>query len=371
MTDPLRKVYVEIAAACNLDCVMCVRQAWAEPVGFMPLAVCDGLLCQLGELPAPPAVHLGGYGEPLHHPDFLEIVRRAKARGLRVEVTTNGTLLDTRTAGELLDLGLDRLMVSLDGATPASYGDIRVGADLRRVIENMRTLYRMKLHRAGRHNNPQVGIAFVAMKRNVADLPKLPMLATQIGAWTIQVSNLLPHTAEMEQQILYRAALTACAFRASRWVPNMSLPKFDLNDDTLEPLRGVFSATASISVLDASLSGRNDWCRFAHEGYAAVRWDGEVSPCLELLHDHPVYVRGRRKDVTHYSLGNITQQPMAALWESPAFAGHRSRLRAFPFSPCSTCGGCERFADNQIDCTESAFPTCGGCLWAQGFIQCP
>jgi MoaA/NifB/PqqE/SkfB family radical SAM enzyme len=235
----------------------------------------------------------------------------------------------------------------------------------------MRALYRLKLRKAGRHSHPQVGIAFVAMKRNVADLPKLPMLAALIGAWAIQVSNLLPHTAAMEQQILYKAALTACAYRASWWVPAMSLPKLDLDDDTLEPLRGAFSATASISLLDASLSGCNDRCRFAHEGYAAVRWDGEVSPCLELLHDHPVYLRGRRKEITHYAFGNITRQPLAALWESAAFAGHRTRLRAFPFSPCSTCGGCERFVANQIDCTENTFPTCGGCLWAQGFIQCP
>ncbi len=350
---------------------MCVRQAWSEPAGFMSLAACDDLVRQLCEFPAPPALHLGGYGEPLHHLDFLEIVRRAKTHGLRVEVTTNGTLLDARTAGELIDLGLDRLMVSLDGATPASYGDIRVGADLWQVIENLRTLYRLKLRKAGRHSNPQVGISFVAMKRNVADLPRLPMLAAQIGAWSIQVSNLLPHTAEMEQQILYARALTACAYRASRWVANLSLPKLDLDSHTLEPLRGVFSSSASISLLDASLSARNDRCRFSHEGYAAVRWDGEVSPCLELLHDHPVYLRGRRKDITHYSLGNITQQPLAAIWESSAFAAHRARLRVFPFSPCSTCGGCERFVANLVDCTENTFPTCGGCLWAQGFIQCP
>jgi len=37
----------------------------------------------------------------------------------------------------------------------------------------------------------------------------------------------------------------------------------------------------------------------------------------------------------------------------------------------ATCGGCERFAGNFVDCTENTFPTCGGCLWAQGFVQCP
>lgn len=371
MTDTLRKLYIEVTATCNLDCVMCVRRAWAEPPGTMTLATYDELLQQLRELPALPTVHLGGYGEPLVHPDFLELVRRAKAIGARVEITTNGMLLDATTAGALIDLGLDRLMVSLDGVSPSSYDDIRTGSSFRLVVDNLRQLYRLKVRRAGRHSDPQVGIAFVAMKRNVADLPQLPMLASQVGAWTIQVSNVIPHTAEMEREILYDRALTACAYRASRWVADMSLPKLDFDAYTAQPLQSLFSSTASISMLDASLSSRNDFCRFSQEGYAAVRWDGAVSPCLELLHDHPVYLRGKRKEVTHFALGNISEQPLSAIWSSPAFTAHRTRLRAFDFSPCTTCGGCERFAANYIDCTENSFPTCGGCLWAQGFIQCP
>jgi MoaA/NifB/PqqE/SkfB family radical SAM enzyme len=216
-----------------------------------------------------------------------------------------------------------------------------------------------------------VGIAFVAMKRNVADLPELPRLATRVGAWDVQISNLIPHTPEMEREILYRRSLTACAFRASRWVADMSLPKFDLDSHTSEPLRRAFTSTASLSLLDVSLSGRNDYCRFAQQGYAAVRWDGQVSPCLSLLHDHPMYLRGRRKDVTHYALGNVNEHSLREVWESPEFTHFRAKLREFPFSPCSTCGGCERFAGNLVDCSNNTFPTCGGCLWAQGFVQCP
>jgi MoaA/NifB/PqqE/SkfB family radical SAM enzyme len=271
----------------------------------------------------------------------------------------------------LVEAGLDRLTVSIDGVTPEHYGDIRTNGSLNLVIDNLRTLRRIKIRQGGRHSKPEVGIAFVAMKRNVGDLPELPRLAIRVGAAHILVSNVVPHTAEMEREILYEESLTACAFRASRWVADMSLPKFDLGAHTLGPLSQVFGSTASLSLLDASLSGRNDYCRFAQEGYAAVRWDGAVSPCLPLLHDHPMYLRGRRKDVTHHTLGNIGEQPLPAIWESPEYSAYRERLRAFPFSPCSTCGGCERFAENFIDCSDQTFPVCGGCLWAQGFVQCP
>jgi MoaA/NifB/PqqE/SkfB family radical SAM enzyme len=235
----------------------------------------------------------------------------------------------------------------------------------------MRTLYRIKLRRRGRHSNPQVGIAFVAMKRNAADLSRLPRLATWIGAWSIQVSNLVPHTPEMESEILYSRSLKACAFRASRWVANMSLPKLDLDEHTLTPLGRTFASTASLSLLNASLSARNDYCRFAEEGYAAIRWDGAVSPCLPLLHDHPMYLHRRRKDVTHFTPGNVNERSLDEIWALSEFSSFRARLRAFPYSPCTTCGGCERFPQNSVDCSDNTFPTCGGCLWAQGFVQCP
>lgn len=370
MAEPLTKLYVEVTTACNLDCVMCVRRIWREPAGIMPRRTFAALMQQVAALPAPPVIHLSGYGEPTTHPDFLELIRLAKATGAKVEVTSNGTLLDSAMAQALIDLDLDRLVVSVDGATAARYEEIRTWSSFDQVIDNLRELKRRRLRRHGRHGNPQLALAFVAMQENIADLPLLPALAIQVGAWEVLVSNVVPHSAEMEGRILYRAALNACAYRASRWSPALSLPKLDLEPRTLGPLQGAFNSTASIRLLDAPLSARSDYCRFAQEGYAAIRWDGEVSPCLSLLHDHPEYIRGRRKDITHYTMGNINRTPLREIWEGEAFCQFRARLQAFGFSPCSTCGGCERFPANFEDCSGNGFPTCGGCLWAQGLVQC-
>jgi MoaA/NifB/PqqE/SkfB family radical SAM enzyme len=369
--DSLRKLYVELTTACNLNCQMCVRHTWQEIQGTMPLATFRRLMDQVREFPEPPIIHFGGYGEPMVHPDFLECVKLAKAIGARVQVTSNGTMLSRIVASALIDLGLDRLVISIDGVSENRYEDIRVGGSLPNIVQNLRDLWRLKVRRNGRHSNPQVGIAFVAMRSNVADMTLLPQLATHIGASDIAVSNVVPHTAEMEQEILYGRALRAPTYRASSQVLDLSLPKMDFNGSTSAALKGVFNSRASISLLDASLSGRDNYCQFAQEGYAVVRWDGAVSPCLSLMHDHPEYIRGQRKDVTHYVVGNINDQPLRAIWQSDEYAGFRQRLRDFPFSPCTTCGGCERFAGNYVDCSGEQFPTCGGCLWAQGFIQCP
>jgi MoaA/NifB/PqqE/SkfB family radical SAM enzyme len=52
-------------------------------------------------------VHLQGWGEPLLHRQFFEIVARAKKAGCRVGTTTNGILLDRAEIGKLDESGID------------------------------------------------------------------------------------------------------------------------------------------------------------------------------------------------------------------------------------------------------------------------
>lgn len=65
-----------------------------------------------------PAVFFGGFGEPFAHPDLLAMLTAAKIAGCRVELITNGTMLDDEVRHALVRIGLDRLWVSIDGATP-------------------------------------------------------------------------------------------------------------------------------------------------------------------------------------------------------------------------------------------------------------
>lgn len=369
--DALTKLYIEITTHCNLSCEMCVQRVWDERPGAMSLETFERLMAQVRDLPQPPVIHLGGYGEPMVHPDIIDIVRLAKEAGAAVEMTTNGMLLTRERAEALFELQLDQLVVSVDGVTPDSYSSLRVNGDLDRVIQNFRYLHQLKLRKVGRHAKPQFAIAFVAMKSNITELPQLPKLASYIGAWDVKVSNVVPHTPEMEQEVLYEQALRAATFRESRWAVNMSLPRMDLNGDTAATLQDVYDSRVSLDVMGTSLSARTNYCRFAQEGFAAVRADGEVSPCLSLLHSHPEYIHGRRRFVEQHTFGNVNTTSLQEIWAGEPFAGFREQVRAFDFSPCTTCGGCERFPRNVEDCMENAFPTCGGCLWAQGIIECP
>lgn len=365
----LAKLYIEPTARCNLACRTCIRNVWDERLGTMTRATFARIIAGLRSFSPPPVVFFGGFGEPLAHPLIIEMVAQAKALGGEVELITNGTLLTEAISRGLIAAGLDRLWVSLDGATPESYADVRLGATLPTVLAN---LERFRDSRPPAHlPHPQIGIAFVAMRRNVADLPALLRLGSHLGATHFLVSNVLPHTAEMNAEILYTRALTDITYLPSAWVPHVGLPRLDVDEKTAGVLYQVLHGEQNVSLVGNNLGGANDHCPFVERGAAAVGWDGSFSPCLALLHSHASFLNNRPRFSKRYVIGNVVEQDLADLWNADEHIAFRTKVRAFQFSPCTFCGGCELSETNEADCYGNTFPTCGGCLWAQGVLQCP
>ena len=372
----LAKVYIEPTNRCNLECVTCIRHSWNEPLGEMSAATFARILDGMRSFSPSPSVLFGGLGEPLAHPDIIDMVQAVKALGSPVELITNGTLLDKITAERLIDAGLDVLWVSLDGATPESYKDVRLGAALPEVLANLTEFRRARWTKHYPVSldlllKPQLGIVFVAMKRNIADLPAVFRLASQLGSMRFLVTNVLPYTPEMQDEILYSRALRDAVYAESPWLRSLDFPKMDMNPTTREAFYHAMRGNHSVSIAGGDLHERNNRCPFVEKGALAVRWDGSVSPCLALLHDHKAYLYKYERSLQHYSIGNMQEQDLGDIWNKPEYISFRTRIREFNFSPCIFCGGCDYFQSNEEDCIGSPFPTCGGCLWAQGIIRCP
>jgi MoaA/NifB/PqqE/SkfB family radical SAM enzyme len=364
----LARVYIEPTNTCNLLCRTCVRNQWDEKLGRMSARTFEHIMASLAVVPLPLTVFFGGFGEPLSHPHIADMVRRAKGLGATVEMISNGTLLTEEAARRLIDAGLDVLWVSLDGATPESYTDVRLGAALPSVLDN---LERFRALRPEPNKKPELGIAFVAMKRNIGDLPALLRLGRRLGVSRYSVSGVLPHTPEMTHDALYERSLGDAVTTGSVWAPHISLPRLDMDDATREAFLGVLRSGRNITLGGASLNEGKNRCPFIEKGAVAIGWNGEVSPCLPLLHDHTTMLSKRQRLARHHSVGNINRTPLAEMWLAPEYLDFRRRVQLFDFAPCTLCGGCDLAEANSEDCLGNPFPTCGGCLWAQGVIQCP
>jgi MoaA/NifB/PqqE/SkfB family radical SAM enzyme len=315
-------------------------------------------------------------GEPLFHPGIIEMVAEAKSLNSAVELITNGTLLTKKMSEQLINAGLDRLWISLDGATPESYGDIRLGALFPEVLNNLKAFHDARLYNhspssfSSFHFKPELGIVFVAMKRNIHDLPSLLSLAKRLGAATVLVSNVLPYSAEMGKEILYSRSVTNVLYQSSAF--RLDLPKIDIDETTKKSLYESMRAGHSLSLARGHLGEGNDYCPFIENGACAISWEGNLSPCLSLLHSHKNYFDGIERFSRRHTVGSVNEHSIRDLWDSAEYLSFRERVQAFDFSPCTYCsGGCSLFEENEKDCLGNTFPTCGGCLWAQGIIQCP
>ena len=368
-TANLGRVYVEPTNTCNLYCRTCVRNVWDEPPGMMSAETFAQIIDGVRDVSPLPTVFFGGFGEPFAHPDLLAMLATAKTAGCAVELITNGTRLDAETRRELVRIGLDRLWVSIDGATPESYADVRLWDALPQVTEDLLRLREERMaHGSAR---PRLGIAFVAMKRNIADLPEVVRLGKRLGADRYSVSNVLAHTPEMREQVLYARSIDAEGVEPSTWAPEVSLPRMDVDELTVERLARMAAGRNGRSLPSLARGVRANSCPFVEKGSVSIRWDGSISPCLPLLHTHRSYLDFRPRTSHAFSVGNINEQSLAEVWTGSTYVELRERLLAFDFAPCTICNSCDMVDENLEDCCGSPPPACGGCLWAQGFIQCP
>lgn len=358
------KIYIEVTTNCNFACETCVRNTWSESIGDMPFEVFESLIEQLREFPHINSVMFGGFGEPLFHPDIIKMVSLVTSLGLKSEITTNGSLLDNKMIDNLRAAGVDTLWISFDGATTSTFEAIRKGADFKQILDSLRYLNNLNLNS---DRKVHIGLTFVAMKKNVNDLVLLPDVINITGADRVSVSNVLPYSRDIVSEELY--GLTSLSYSATN--PEINLPLWNMNEQTRNAFFSIAQMSANIYLMGNPISVVTRKCRFIAERCTFIRWDGEVAPCMGLLHSYTTYLNDNDRTIRNKSYGNIKDNTLKEIWESDDYAKFRETVDAFDFSYCFSCGGCQNIYDNEKDCFGNEFPTCGGCFWAYGIIQCP
>ncbi len=359
----LQKLYIEPTSCCNLNCHICIRNSWDEPQGHMQEDTFEQLLDSLKRLENKPTVVLGGFGEPLFHPRIVEMAAAIRELAESVEIITNGLLLTEQMMDDFIRLQLDVLWFSADSLHTDANGK---PSDMLPKIEKLHWL-RERLHR----RVPETGLVFVATRANLQEFPALVRSAVRFGIARYMVTNLLPYSEDVCDQTLYERTLDYMDSKPSYWSPLIQLPRMDWTQDTHGSLYEVLHSRPNARIHDANLGMAQGRCPFIEAGALAVAWTGAVSPCLALMHSHVSYLHATPRAVSRYVIGNIQDAPLQDLWSEASHQAFRRRVQEFDFSPCTLCGGCEMAEANQEDCFGNGFPTCGGCLWAWGVIQCP
>jgi MoaA/NifB/PqqE/SkfB family radical SAM enzyme len=267
---------------------------------------------------------------------------------------------------------LDMLWVSLDGASPECYADVRLGDALPDVIQNLIGLRTQKFQTFGISNwagFPKLGIAFVAMKRNIHDLDNVIRLGTRLGAIEFSITNVLAHNRQLLDENLYMRSMNLIA--GQEITPVVHMPIMDVTLQTTDAIAALLKRMNRLEFFGGELHQNADQCPFVERGSLSIRWDGKVSPCLPLLYTHTHFLDERARLSKEYFVGDLHQSDLLQMWNDAGYCELRRRLQDFDFSPCVFCNSCEMASANLEDCFGNLQPACGGCLWARGLIRCP
>lgn len=166
-SEPAGPVVIwNLVRRCNLTCKHCYAiSADKDFTGELSTAEIYRVMDDLKAFRVPALILSGG--EPLLHPDIFDIARRAKDMGFFVALSSNGTLIDERTADAIADVDFDYVGISLDGLS-ATHDHFR-----RKDGAFDASLNGIRLCSA---RGVKVGIRFTLVQENAADFPSMLQL---------------------------------------------------------------------------------------------------------------------------------------------------------------------------------------------------
>lgn len=420
-----RSLQVEVTNNCNFNCIMCIRNMWrGERLGYINprlfIKMVDELDYSLERLA------LYGIGEPLLHPDLTYIIREYRRKhgdSTHILIVSNGSLATPERVEKLFENGLNQLVFSIDSSDLARLSRIRVGSYGYTLFHNLAEAVKI----AGKYGGT-IGVATILMAENLEDLPSLVEKSAKLGVHSLVISHLITYTHTLVDQALYslaseypvklimemgvdnweEIAYSACTeiireqYSRSEllWrekyrlvvedsmrkgyginIANIrhTISKMNILNRALEILRKAQEKASEAGLyLDAPgvfPDATKRSCPYIDGDYAYVRYDGIVSPCMDLAYEHPLFINGHYKVIRRVIFGDLNRESLKTIWLKPEYIRFRRIRRDLPRNIpwCSDCNlsslGCWYVEENGFDCYGNEVG-CSECIYSTGLAKC-
>jgi len=287
------KIYVDPTSVCNLKCPLCPtgKGDKSRSKGFMKFEAFKKIIDEVKDYVI--QVDLYNWGEPLLNKEIFKMVEYAHKLGIRTRISTNLTILSESAAENMINSGLDELIVSIDGASEETYQKYRVGGSFEKVIENLKLILRKKEEM--KKKNPEVVWQFLIMRHNEHEIEKAKQMAKELK---VRI-RLLPARADMGEEIFLSDEEKKIKY--SNW----------LSDKFSKYRRKFFKKS----------------CAFLYT-QLIVNWNGSVSSCCGVYPEK-------------YDFGNVFLEGGAIkVWNNQMFRRARSIVRRREIVPDIICSNC-------------------------------
>ncbi len=314
----LRDAKIKLTSRCNLRCVMC-RYWRTEREDTVSSERWRQVFHELRELGGR-KVHFSG-GEVFLRPDFLDLAESAIDAGLKVNVTTNGTLVTRDAVRRIGRIGVNSVSISLDGPTASAHDAIR--RQPRAFARSVATIRR--LVRLG--GKPRVRINTVVMRENFRRLPAMVRLAGELG-----VHELLPMPVDERGPRRHRLSRRQILEHNREIAPRVEALRRRYGLSTVPGLVYPFGVTDA----EVRMSADGLYARGFFEGRPCVvpwlhtffAWDGETYLCC--------MTNGRME-----SLGNVARHSVRQIFHGARYERVRAEFAAGRL--VRSCARCDLF----------------------------
>jgi radical SAM protein with 4Fe4S-binding SPASM domain len=315
---PFKPLYVKLKVfyGCNLKCEMCNhwRDRRAPPVSIDRFQTVMRELAELGTR----KIHISG-GEPMLRPQVPDLVEQASTLGIKVTMTTNGTLVDKFKAKRLVEGGLRGVNISIDSPQRKTHEKIRGVEGSFKAASKAVELFRRYQHKG----KLTIRINTVVSRTNYQTLDTLPDLAAALGADGINLIPVDDHCGEI-----------------------LSMRKRDISLFNTEIAPRIAERALALGLIvsdeEAFPFGRTESeVRLGRAGrYAFGFYDRHpcYAPWTHSLIDFNghVYVCCMTRERTP-PLGNIRDQSFKEIWEGAAYRQIRLNMHPPALAACRRC----------------------------------
>ena len=183
----VRFLQIEPTTRCNFTCGFCCGRYMEQ--ADLPFERFESLLTAH---PHVEHVELQGEGESLLHPRFFDMVKVLRDRNVKVSVISNGSLISEAHAQRMVELGIEKVSVSMESAEPETFRQVR-GGKLEKVIAGLTNLMTEKRKQGSLR--PLVGLSITVLKDTQDHLPGIIALYKKLdldGGITVQPLSTMP-----------------------------------------------------------------------------------------------------------------------------------------------------------------------------------
>jgi radical SAM protein with 4Fe4S-binding SPASM domain len=269
----------EPTTQCNLSCPECPSglKSFTRPTGYADLEIYNDFI----EKTHKHLIYLYLYfqGEPFLHKNFLKMVQIANEKKIYTVTSTNGHFLTASKSEEIVQSGLDRIIISVDGSTQETYEQYRIGGNLEKVLAGAKNLVEAKKN--SKKKTPFIIFQMLVVAPNENQVDEVKKLAKEVG-----VDHFVLKTAQI-YDFENGSPLIPENSKYSRYKKNQS-GKYEIKN----PMH-------------------NQCWKLWHS--AVCTFDGNIVPCCF------------DKDAK-YAMGNIKQKQFREIWLSPAYFKFRSKI---------------------------------------------